>query len=936
MIKQVDITVFPNVHSLPEGTVNVNKLDKVLVPVEELNPVTEVLREHKEWETRAYSMCSFQDLSSATQENIDKIYGVVLDFDDGHTSFDLVRDVLSGIGCEVLIHTTASHTQDNFRLRAIIPYDEPLMGQEGIAQHKVVWAYFNELVGPLDPAGKNPVQKWLFPKYIQEGEAFQHEYIEGSDRFSAKEVKAPAVKKLEPQTDFHLLVQSTDNEELTGFLEVISPVCSRLEWFETIAAVINVFGRSEEVISALDKWSQGSPDQYDREDFYKAVESIRDDHQNKAGLGKLRYLAGFSPNAEIQDERIRTDDLEAIVKPEQQARAVELAARTHSHTIDLLNKFDNDPNELHEKAIWSICEGLSYSALASKPIRVAYPLPTGMGKTSAFRCFVKSIQECGLDISLAYCAERIEDLADLKLNLIKDGICEDKIGLLHSSSYTHKDISSIDRSEAENYQFLLLAHGRVQHQYSNPSTYLYYEGRKRDLVVWDEALLTTNGIALNVDMLRGDIANWRKVYESKRSEGRTPLGSEVDFVYMDKFLTEVEALLAQGQWDAELSLPEFDVIRFNYRRSLYAILGRSRTSELEKLIEYSGINGKLIRAGSNKAFVRYEVVVPDGVDKIVVLDAGAEINQLIQYDQTVKLGDIGDVHKDYQSVTIYYTPVKSSRDYLGQEFRQSPESNHYLKELGHIVQDKIPENEEFLLFTYKDRNNIQYKTQILDYLDTLGLGCRERCNVITWGNERGTNRFSHIKYAITVGVVYRDPSEIAASIIGQKRDMGYSVSNEEIKEVSNSLQADILYQGLSRGYMRCVRNGVAGEMTCWVLHKEQRAIDMLVKALPNVSIEHYFPRYLSEHGVSDAVANWAEQIVCYLNALPEDVEQISIRRIVQDLRIENTNTRKWRDAVKRVEELQFEWIRPDRAQSFYRRETRTNLTHEIDKTILLR
>ena len=115
--------------------------------------------------------------------------------------------------------------------------------------------------------------------------------------------------------------------------------------------------------------------------------------------------------------------------------------------------------------------------------------------------FVKSIQESGLDISLAYCAERIEDLADLKADLIHDGIHEEKIGLLHSSGHFYKDILSIERSEAENYQFLLLAHGRVQHRFSSPDLFLYYQDEERNLVVWDEALLTTQGNTLNVDML---------------------------------------------------------------------------------------------------------------------------------------------------------------------------------------------------------------------------------------------------------------------------------------------------------------------------------------------------------------------------------------------------------------------------------------------------
>lgn len=415
------------------------------------------------------------------------------------------------------------------------------------------------------------------------------------------------------------------------------------------------------------------------------------------------------------------------------------------------------------------------------------------------------------------------------------------------------------------------------------------------------------------------------------------------FKYMLQYLSTVDIVLAKHALDSAFEIPTFDRIQCDYIPILRSIVRKSRSGSLEKLIEFSGIEGKVIIAKSNKAFIRFSVVVPDEVDRIVILDASAEINLLNQYDPSVQIGDIGDIgdiQKDYRDIVLHYAPVKSSRDYLSSEFNMEPEFNLYLKELGYIVLNHIPMGDEFFVLTYKDRDGIRYGEDILEYLDQLGLGFKDRCHVITWGNERGTNRYSHVKYAITMGVVYRDPSEIAASIIGQSRDLDYRVNNKEIKEVSDSLQADILYQGFSRGNMRHTNRGIAGDMTCWVLHKERRVIEMLEDAMPNVTINPYTPVYLSEHGVSDAVADQSRKIIDYLDSVPSGVEKVSNQQIAKAIGCTNTNSRTWRNSVSKASNDQFDWEKPNEAQSFYRgselikyRETHT-FSALTDKTLL--
>jgi hypothetical protein len=91
MNKQIVITKFENVHSLPSGVIEAHRLSETLIPGEALEQVAEVTKDHKERNTGAYTLCTFQNLEKATQENLERIHGIVLDFDSGHSSFGLVK-----------------------------------------------------------------------------------------------------------------------------------------------------------------------------------------------------------------------------------------------------------------------------------------------------------------------------------------------------------------------------------------------------------------------------------------------------------------------------------------------------------------------------------------------------------------------------------------------------------------------------------------------------------------------------------------------------------------------------------------------------------------------------------------------------------------------------------------------------------------------------
>lgn len=104
--------------------------------------------------------------------------------------------------------------------------------------------------------------------------------------------------------------------------------------------------------------------------------------------------------------------------------------------MDRLRHFGNRPSRDQEQALAQILVAYAQLAKGGKTGRLAFPLQTGLGKTTSIMAFALASHQLGMNITMAVAASQVEQLCDLKRGLIDIGIPADMIALVHTYKYS--------------------------------------------------------------------------------------------------------------------------------------------------------------------------------------------------------------------------------------------------------------------------------------------------------------------------------------------------------------------------------------------------------------------------------------------------------------------------------------------------------------------
>lgn len=121
-------------------------------------------------------------------------------------------------------------------------------------------------------------------------------------------------------------------------------------------------------------------------------------------------------------------------------------------------------------------------------------------------------------LSTVVCASRIEALCSMKLEMVKCGVPESKIGLIYTAPKTVR-YSEPATTNNEGRQFLLISHQRVGNESHLEQFNTYYE-QPRSLVVYDESLLVSDISHFNVLDLCQSLAGWIARYRLDPDQAR--------------------------------------------------------------------------------------------------------------------------------------------------------------------------------------------------------------------------------------------------------------------------------------------------------------------------------------------------------------------------------------------------------------------------------
>lgn len=578
----------------------------------------------------------------------------------------------------------------------------------------------------------------------------------------------------------------------------------------------------------------------------------------------------------------------------------ELTSRAFQIVTSNLILYGNVLSKLQQTALYELAGWLTRLAMGDKQGRFAFPLATGLGKTQSVVAWIAAVYWLEYHhISVAVCASKVEALCDLKRDLMSQGVPEDKIGLLHSYKHDpekaaqgipgYASLPATDNNASRPY--LLCTHNRVTGK-GGIEEFNQYQGQDRDLLIWDESLLKSEGRSISQVVMKSSLG-W---IEPKR-ESRKGAKECMDYLHNAlALIADEKDRLKEGGTPEAINLPELTVHEV---QSFKVILGSSPVVKpLHFLLDISQQPLRVVSTAEGGGFIHYDLVVPAELKNIVILDASYPIRELCRMDKSINSDeeDEGKVEfaegvVSYENVTIHQLKHNGGRNAIIDVLSRKAEEQDLCKEIVQVVKG-IPEDQGVILFNFKARIDDESGKQ-LDFIKPLkahmrraGIDLEAKITVMekgvlverdrlvwpTWGNHTSLNEYSYCENVILVGILHRSTIDLYASMIGQREDLLSDVDGKSVVQVRDSEVAHCVYQAISRGRCRTLTNGVANKTNVWIVHKPMRLRESINKVMPGVQWKTWEPVYLESEGKAEKAA---KAIVAVLNELPEGTEKVS-------------------------------------------------------------
>lgn len=519
--------------------------------------------------------------------------------------------------------------------------------------------------------------------------------------------------------------------------------------------------------------------------------------------------------------------------------------------IQLLIDNGNQPHENQRKALYAILEAMTQMAQGSLKGRWAFGLQTGLGKTTCAMAWTTALFRLGLagEVSVVIAAQDVASLCEAYEMLETLGVNKEHVGLLHrkDSARYPATVNAIDRP------ILLLCHARVRERFIEQ---FMYHGEMRDLLIYDESLVTTKSCTCAASTLYA-IAGGLKSQCAHDETMRENLGE------LSTWLNEVEDAVANelvrlkdlGVTQSVMRLPQRSQETLDrFEDALKRSRVHRENETVRSLIQLCPSPVKVSNF-ANKGVLGYQITVPTELKNIIILDASHPIRDLVRDDTSVfdaeehlpslkSLGFTLASLKRYDGTTIYQMMTGGGKDSMRKSFNQKcAQQRRVCKEVVEVLRH-IPQEESTLIIAFQpvyDHTGAVKFVEILEadinesgvavmkHQNSIETPPREhpRVSITTWGLHKGTNQYKHCKNLIMVGIIHRDVLDIFGETTGHHGDLSKECTWQRLRDLQLSEVAHDAFQAIGRTQCRTVINGHAKPVNIWLIHASKNLQDKL-------------------------------------------------------------------------------------------------------------
>jgi hypothetical protein len=593
--------------------------------------------------------------------------------------------------------------------------------------------------------------------------------------------------------------------------------------------------------------------------------------------------------------------------------------------VDDLHGYKNVLSGPHAGALLSLVDLFTSYCTGEIQGRKAFPLPTGMGKTSAVLAFITALSRLGYRVPVSVAVSRVEALCKLKRELMGRGVPEADIGLAHHDPRAAEPSTGCRPEDGRLFQ--LVTHARVRMGESYFALFGTYRDKPRPLCIYDETLFRSSTFAFAVDAVESALGALRP--DAKRLQ---ELRAPVDYLQRAVDIVNEALKTAQSASDPlnrgiPIELPEernYEVFA-NWKDAIARarFLSPPQADILCRLLDVSQEPLQVLPLAQGGGAVAVRQAVSDMLANVVILDASTPIRDLVSMDPTIAVAGSPNVSriKSFENVEVCQLAASGGRSSIEKTITQEAKEVSSLgREVAAIIARELQDDPArcFLVFSFKrsSRKAVDVIERLREDLHALGLnpdameGNRQKFNFLTWGMHEGLNGYEFCQTVILAGVLHQAQLDIAAAIRGQAADLAAATPHALVTRVLKSEIGHCVYQAASRGSCRRVTMGKANPMRLHLVHSDLGLRESLDPVMPGARWTYPEPRFLKKAAAAGRPILLRGQILEALRGLPEGTQKVSTRALKAMLGLPRDEATKsaFTDAVNRLNLPEHNWV----------------------------
>ncbi len=316
---------------------------------------------------------------------------------------------------------------------------------------------------------------------------------------------------------------------------------------------------------------------------------------------------------------------------------------------------------------------------------------------------------------------------------------------------------------------------------SNHNEFLY-NGKLRQVRVWDEALDIGSSVSVNSKMLFGAVTAFMKVKKSLSD-------------YMEDLLKQLKEL-EHGEL---LYIPNLEK-KFNITKNDLVPALKDQSDEIKDAVldlwSIQGKYAKVFKDSYSSTIINYALRIPQDLYPLIVLDAGARVagTYPLQEREKDNIIRLATATKTYKNLMVYGYDISSGKTKLKNR-------NSIAKIIAQVIN-----NDPFHHSLFLQHKGAGYKERVEKHLNmTISRDDLFECE---YGLHKATNEFADCdRTFMTSALVYRDSEYTAKGHLWSETDIAKELNKEYFALIKSGEIKENIMQGTSRSNIRrCMRD----------------------------------------------------------------------------------------------------------------------------------